>query len=125
MLACRLHGLRQAELLTQHGHVLVVLSAAQVVKVFFPVYYGARYQCQKVPKHIFLKGMQHLDAERQQQQQRQHHHHVQTAHKAPSVVQCSACRPAAALHQRSCASEVAAAEQPAQMAPAVHPPLVM
>lgn len=95
-------------------------SWLQVVKVFFPVYYGARYQCQKVPKHIFLKGMQQLDAERQKQQQHRPHPHQKAAHKDPSsVVQCSTCRPAAALHQRSCAAEVAAAGQPAQMTPAL------
>lgn len=38
----------------------------QVLKVLFPVYYGAAYQCQKKPQHVFLQGMQHLDAAKQQ-----------------------------------------------------------
>lgn len=94
----------------------------QVVKVAFPVYYGARYQCQKVPQHTFLKGMQQLDAERKQQQ-RQHEQQQQQPRQAASVVLCSGCRASTAVH-RSCASEVAAAGHP-QMAPAMQPALVM
>ncbi|EIE25281.1 hypothetical protein COCSUDRAFT_40577 [Coccomyxa subellipsoidea C-169] len=31
--------------------------AWQVMKVVFPVYYGAQYQCEKVPKHAVLKAL--------------------------------------------------------------------
>ena len=27
------------------------------MKVVFPVYYGAQYQCEKVPKHAVLKAL--------------------------------------------------------------------
>lgn len=33
------------------------LSSLQVLKVVFPVYYGAQYQCEKVPKHAVLKAL--------------------------------------------------------------------
>eukprot|EP00775_Hariotina_reticulata_P009226 gene9226-9391_t len=39
----------------------------QVVKFVFPIYYGSKYEKTKVPQHVFLKGMQHLDVVRQQQ----------------------------------------------------------
>ena len=29
----------------------------QVAKVVFPVYYGAKYQCEKVPKHAVIKAL--------------------------------------------------------------------
>lgn len=29
----------------------------QVMKVVFPVYYGAKYQCEKVPKHAVIKAL--------------------------------------------------------------------
>ena len=31
----------------------------QVAKFVFPVYYGSRYQCEKVPKHAMMKALKH------------------------------------------------------------------
>lgn len=33
------------------------MFSMQVLKVVFPVYYGAQYQCEKVPKHAVLKAL--------------------------------------------------------------------
>lgn len=91
----------------------------QVVKVVFPVYYGSRYQCQKVPQHVFLKGMQHLDSEKRRKQEQ--HEQQQAAHRqAAAAVLCNSCR-ASAVQRRSCAAEVAAMAA----TPAMQPSMVM
>jgi hypothetical protein len=32
-------------------------TPAQVLKVIFPVYYGAQYQCVKMPRHAVIKAL--------------------------------------------------------------------
>jgi hypothetical protein len=94
----------------------------QVIKVAFPVYYGARYQCQKVPQHVFLKGIQQLESEKQQQQQQKaKQQHEQAIQITASAALCTGCR-ATVLQRRSCAAEVAAA---ADIGSAGQPGLVM
>lgn len=79
------------------------------------VYYGSRYQCQKVPQHVFIKGLQQLEAERQQRRE-QHEQQLEAhRHAAAAAVQlCTGCK-ASALQRRSCAAEVAAAAAGAGM----------
>jgi hypothetical protein len=35
----------------------------QVVKIVFPVYYGAKYQCEKVPQHAVMRALRSQQAE--------------------------------------------------------------
>lgn len=95
----------------------VLCCYPQVIKVVFPVYYGSRYQCQKVPQHVFLKGMQQLDAEKKQKQQ-DHEQQLQAHKAAAAAVLCTSCR-ASALQRRSCAAEVAAAATTAALQPSM------
>jgi hypothetical protein len=75
------------------------------------VFYGSRYQCQKVPQHVFIKGLQQLEAERQQQRREQHEQQLEAhRHAAAAAVQlCTGCKASVALQRRSCAAEVGAA----------------
>jgi hypothetical protein len=37
----------------------ILSTVWQVAKFVFPVYYGSRYQCEKVPKHAMMKALKH------------------------------------------------------------------
>jgi aconitase A len=101
--------------------LLLCVSGVQVIKVAFPVYYGARYQCQKVPQHVFLKGIQQLESEKQQKLQHAKQQQEQAMQIAMTAALCTGCRETV-LQRRSCAAEVAAA---ADIGAAGQPALVM
>ena len=47
---CSCHAMHSVRLTGAH--------AMQVLKIAFPVYYGSRYQCEKVPQHRLIMAVQ-------------------------------------------------------------------
>lgn len=42
----------------------LTIVPAQVLKVIFPVYYGAQYQCVKMPRHAVIKALKAQQSEK-------------------------------------------------------------
>lgn len=99
-------------------HCLHAAAAAQVVKVVFPVYYGSVYLMTKVPQHVFMRGMQHLDEARESGSTDT----AAAADGAAAAALADSCEvlpssPLGAqrgskLHRRSCAADIAVQASP-------------